>query len=252
MHRLRPSEDPARRWRRFCRAGGRWAALVAALWFGGWTALFRIAPMPAAGGAAAPAKLSWWWPAAGGAALDVRAQWTPAAFALSTPAGFSPSLRGARAGLAPPVRAARAPAAYLEDARAIAPPEFSEPARLGAGAAAEPVRLLPEEGVFPPRAPEAETPRTTFSAGWESRLFAGLDRDFAGWTNAAWEARMELRFDGRGVPESALLAQPSGLPDVDRRLARGARAWRLLDPAAPRAGSVAWQVPAAAAGGPAP
>ena len=248
MHRARPSEDPARRWRTFCRAGGRWAFVFAALWFGGLTLLFRVSPVPAAALRAAPAQLSGWWSASGGATLDVRAQWTPAAFALSTPAGFSRSLRGERAGLAPPIQAERLPAAYLDDARAFEPLDVAEPGRLGAEARSVPGGSTPDEGVFPPRAPEPEIARMVFPDGWESRLFSGIDLDFRKWTSAAWEARVEMRFDGKGVPESILLAQASGVPEVDRRLARSASGWRLLEPAAPRTGVVAWQSPAAAEG----
>lgn len=247
MHRARPSEDPARRWRTFCRAGGRWAFVFAALWFGGLTLLFRVSPVPAAALRAAPAQLGW-WSASGGAALDVRAQWTPAAFALSTPAGFSRSLRGERAGLAPPIQAERLPAAYLDDARAFEPLDVAEPGRLGAEAQSAPGGSTPDEGVFPPRAPEPEIARMVFPDGWESRLFSGIDLDFRNWTKAAWDARVEMRFDGKGVPESILLAQASGVPEVDRRLARSASGWRLLEPAAPRTGVVAWQSPAAAEG----
>ena len=60
-----------------------------------------------------PPRASWWWPAANAPALDVRAQWTPAAFALSTPAGFSHALRDERTRLAPPVQAERPGAAFL-------------------------------------------------------------------------------------------------------------------------------------------
>ena len=247
MHRARPSEDPARRWRTFCRAGGRWAFVFAALWFGGLTLLFRVSPVPAAALRAAPAQLGW-WSASGGATLDVRAQWTPAAFALSTPAGFSRSLRGERAGLAPPIQAERLPAAYLDDARAFEPLDVAEPGRLGAEAQSAPGGSTPDEGVFPPRAPEPEIARMVFPDGWESRLFSGIDLDFRNWTKAAWDARVEMRFDGKGVPESILLAQASGVPEVDRRLARSASGWRLLEPAAPRTGVVAWQSPAAAEG----
>ena len=111
MHGFRPSEDPARRWNRFCRTGRRAAAAFCALALLGWTALFRIAPAPTPAPRAAPGQVAWWWAAPGAAALDVRALWTPAAFALSTPAGFSHALRDARAGLAPPVRAERPAAA---------------------------------------------------------------------------------------------------------------------------------------------
>ncbi len=220
--------------------------LFAALWFGGQTFLFRIAPVPAPAFREAPAKLSWWWPAPGGAALDVRAHWTPAAFALSTPAGFSHALRGERAGLAPPVQIEPPPAAYLDDARSFEPLAVADPVPSGAEPRAASGGPAPGEGVFPPRTPEPETARMGFPAGWESRLFSGIDLDYSAWTNVVWEARVEMRFDAKGVPESILLAQGSGLPEVDRRLARSVSGWRLLEPAAPRTGVVSWRSPALA------
>ena len=87
----------------------------------------------------------------------------------------------------------------------------------------------------------------TFPEGWESRLFSGIDLDFGAWTDGAWSAEMEMRFDERGVPVSMLLAKSSGLPEVDRRLARSAYGWRLLEPAAPRQGTVSWRNPLAPA-----
>ena len=247
MQRRHSSEDPARRWRRFCRAGGRLAGIFAAFWFGALALLFRIAPAPAAPSREAPPKMRWWRPAGDGPALDVRAFWTPAAFALSTPAGFSHSLRGERAGLAPPVHAIRSPAVFLADARALPTPDFAARERPDFDLPASPAASVPVESVFPPRTPAAETPRLDFPAGWESRLFSGIDLDFQSWTNAAWEARIEMQFDAKGVPTSMLLAQGSGLPEVDRRLVRSASGWRLLEPAAPRTGVVAWNSPLAAA-----
>ena len=77
----------------------------------------------------------------------------------------------------------------------------------------------------------------------DRRLFSGIDLNYGDWTNAAWSARIEMRFDAKGVPVSMLLAQSSGLPEVDRRLARSVNGWRLLEPAAPRAGTVEWTSP---------
>ena len=242
MVRLRPSEDPARRWRRFCRPGARWAAGFAAVWFGAWAGLFRIAPLPAPAPRDFPPQASWWWPAANAPALDVRAQWTPAAFALSTPAGFSHALRGDRANVAPPIQAERPAPAYWTGAPDFVPLALALP---GPG----PATSLAE--VFAPRPAPRETPRLAFSAGWESRLFSGIDLDYPNWTNAPWQARVELRFDARGVPTSVLLAQASGIPDVDRRLARSVSGWRLLEPTASRTGAATWLAPgpAEAAGG---
>ena len=53
-----------------------------------------------------------------------------------------------------------------------------------------------------------------------------------------------MRFDAHGIPVSTLLAQSSGRPELDVRLARSASGWRLLEPSAPRTGVVAWTSPA--------
>lgn len=245
MHRSRPTEDPARRWRKFCRRGWRLAGLVAALWFGGWALLFRVAPAAVPAPKAPPLPLAW-WPEPGGAAQDVRTLWTPAAFALSTPAGFSHSLRRERAGLPPPVQTARPGAAFLDRRAPPAGFDFSKSGMPRLFPGTPPAETLPAARVFTPRNPVRETPRLAFPAGWESRLFSGIDLNYGDWTNAAWSARIEMRFDAKGVPVSMLLAQSSGLPEVDRRLARSVNGWRLLEPAAPRAGTVAWSSPAPA------
>jgi len=219
------------------------AGLFAVLWFGGLSLVFRIAPVPEPLPHEVPAKVSW-WPAAGGTALDVRALWTPAAFALSTPAGFSHSLRRERIQLAPPVRTERPAAAFLDPAPARPVDLSNAMAILRPSASSAPGGAPRSAGVFPPRVPETDEPRLVFPDGWESRLFSGIDLEFGGWTNAAWSARVEMRFDAKGVPVSVLLAQASGLPELDRRLARSATGWRLLEPAAPRTGIVAWSRPA--------
>ena len=245
MHRSRPTEDSARRWRRFCRRGWRLAGGLAALWLGGLALLFRVVPGPALAPRAAPVPARW-WPESGSAALDVRALWSPAAFALATPAGFSHSLRRERIGLPPPVQAAPAAAAFLPRRDPPAGFDFSNGAGTRFIPAAPFAAVPPEAGVFPPRSAVREMPRLAFPEGWESRLFSGIDFNFGEWTNAAWAARVEMRFDARGVPVSMLVAQSSGLPEVDRRLARSANGWRLLEPAAPRAGTIEWISPAPA------
>ena len=255
MYRFRPSEDPVRRWRKFCRRGWRLAWLVAALWFGGLALLFRVVSAPAPAPREAPLPMAW-WPEPGGAAMDVRTLWTPSAFALSSPAGFSHSLRRERAGLPPPVQTARPAAAFLDRRDPPAGFDFSKSGRPRFFPAAFGAETPLDAGVFSPRIPVRETPRLSFPDGWESRLFSGIDFNFGDWTNAAWSARVEMRFDAKGVPISILVAQASGLPEVDRRLARSANGWRLLEPSAPRTGTVEWYRPApapsAAAGGGAP
>ena len=131
------------------------------------------------------------------------------------------------------------------------------PAYLEADASAIPVgdsdraglRSLPAAGlppasaaapVFPPRSPGDDPSRMVFPDGWEARLFSGVDPGFGAWSTQAWSAVVDLRFDADGIPQSVLLVQSSGLPDVDARLARSARGWRLLEAGAPRQGRVGW------------
>jgi hypothetical protein len=245
MYRSRPSDDSAWRWRKFCRRGWRLAWMIAALWFGGLALLFRVASAPAPAAREAPVPVAW-WPAGDGAALDVRALWTPSAFALSSPAGFSHSLRRARAGLPPPVQTARPAAAFLDRRN----PAVFDLAKLGpiwSSPSPPPIGSGPDNGVFPPRVPARETSRLSFPDGWESRLFSGIDLNFGAWTNGSWSARVEMRFDAQGVPVSTLLTQSSGDLELDRRLARSAHGWRLLEPGAPRTGTVEWNNPAAEA-----
>ena len=254
MYRTHPLENPEQRWRRFCRPGWRLAGLAALLWFGAFALLFRLASPPVPALRPAPAAVAWWPSAAGTTTLDVRSLWTPAAFALATPAGFTHALRRGRIGLAPPVQTLRPATAYLDNPRPSPPPPLAVGGGVPDQAGAAPVGSWSVPEVFPPRAAVAETPRLEFSAGWESRLFSGIDLNFGGWTNLAWTARIEMQFDAKGVPVSMLLAQASGLPEIDRRLVRSASGWRLLEPGAARQGTVGWSSPAAsvAAGGPPP
>ncbi len=253
MYRTRSIPDPARQWRDFCRRGRRMAGVSAALWFGLLAALFRVAVPSAPVPRAAPVSLSWWPaesdPAAVRAAADIRALWSPAVFALPTPAGFSHVLRTERSRLTPPVAGDRPEPVYLDSARtagaAVPVPDLVQPFTVPRAPPA-----ASGDGVFPPRKAKTELPRLVFPEGWESRIFSGIELDFGAWTNAGWNARMEMRFDERGVPVSMLLAEPSGWPEVDRRLARSARGWRLLEPSAPREGAVAWRNPPPAAGAP--
>ena len=243
MYVNRAVADSATRWDRFCRRGRHLAVGFAALWFGSLVLLFGLAPAPAPLPHAPPMPVSW-WPAAEAPALDIRALWSPALFALPSPAGFTHALRQERVRLAPPIQALRPEPAYLPRASVsvensqTAMSRFTLPSATGVG------RLAPDSGVLPPRHPESETDRMLFSAGWESRLLAGIDLEYGSWTNVAWSARVEMRFDPQGVPVSMLLEQASGLPEVDGRLARSVRGWRLLDPNAPRMGMVSWIIPA--------
>ena len=254
MYRTRPVEDPIRRWRRFCRAGWGLAALTVVLWTGGLMAVFRIAPGTERLPREAPPRMHWW---AGRAlraaehagAADVRAVWSPSVFSLPTPAGFSHSLRRGRVQIAPPVHLSRAEETFLPgpDSTPGSAAMMSAGLRLSAPAAAP----APESrmDVFRPREVVPEAPRLVFPDGWESRLFSGIDLAFGRWTRQAWEARIEMRFDASGVPTSMLLTAPSGIPDVDRRLVRQAWGWRLLEPGAPRTGTVLWRNPGTAGGG---
>ncbi len=244
----RPSDNRARRWRQFCRGGWRMAWGFALVWFGAMTLLFRVAPTPAPLPHETPTPLSWWPTAAGGAAtggnrLDVRAVWTPSAFALSSPAGFSHSQRRERAHLTPPVQVSRPRTALSEHPRSAAAFDLLKPERIRLASSDGQPEWRSSSPVFSPRVQEPESPRLTFSDGWESRLFSGIDLNYGSWSDAAWTAQVEIQFDDKGIPTSVLLAHSSGLPEVDRQLARSISGWRLLEPAAPRTGLIAWNSP---------
>jgi hypothetical protein len=242
MPKLRSHSAAARRWQVFCRTGWRWAGVFVALWLGGMALLFRLAPAPAVPERPAPTCMTW-WRATPPAAWDIRTLYTPAAFALSTPAGFTHALRREKVELLPPVHMERPAYAYLlpEPVVESSADEWGwQLPRADDGAAAG--------GVLTKRRATRESARLLFSPGWESRLFAGIDLNFDDWTNAAWRARVELQFDERGTPRAVLLDESSGWPALDQRLLRSVSAWRLLEPNAPRMGTVAWVRPGPATG----
>ena len=237
MPELRPQSDANRRWQLFCRTGWRWALGWVALWLGGMALLFRLAPAPTATERPAPARMTW-WRAAPPAAWDIRTLYTPAAFALSTPAGFTHALRQEKVALLPPLQMARPAYAYL-------PPQTltESPAPEWFWPTLRPDVADTAGGILAPRQSSREAPRLLFPPGWESRLFSGIDLNFGDWTNIAWRARVELQFDERGTPRTVLLDESSGWPTLDQRLLHSVSAWRLLEPNAPRMGAVAWLRP---------
>lgn len=253
MHRSASIQDSDRNWRRFCRKGSRISCLFSALWLGGFALLFRVAPPPEPEQPASPSPMSWWPAENRRGDFDIRTIWTPSIFALSTPAGFSHALREERSRILPPVQSTRPEMAFLPRPAvagaldmALSDPRFNLTPETS-------VELLKDSGgVFPPRTSEKEVPRMSFPDGWESRLFSGIDLNFNSWTHRAWSARIEMQFDSTGVPRSILLTQSSGFPEVDRRLARSAHGWRLLEAAAPRTGVVSWNSPGVTALSPEP
>lgn len=245
-------KDSRTRDRHFRRNGWRWAWMVTLTLLAAMVILFRIEPTPEA--ASAPPAPRWMWvlPAEGQTAMDARAVHSPAIFALPTPAGFSHALRTERARVTPPVRLEQAfspaptgmslNAAWLSQrTEGKADADFSTRWKISGDD--DPHRLA-EFAVFAERAPMVEEARMEFPEGWEPRLFSGVDLAYAGWSDAGWRAQVEVRFDDTGVPQSVVVAQSSGVPAVDRRLARSVSGWRLLAADAPRAGRVKWMVPA--------
>jgi hypothetical protein len=227
------------------------ALLAALLWLAGFRAVFRTAPPVVPRRVAEPPLVAWRPPNVEGAPhADGALMGSPSVFALPSPFGFTGAMRGRRPRLSPPMQPTRGAPAYLRWRQDVG---VAVGGGMGALRLPQPDSkpLQPSfEGVFRARAPEPDPPQMAFSEGWESRLFSGIDLNFDRWAAEPWTARMELRFDGAGVPVSALVTQPSGLGEVDRRLSRSARGWRLLDAQAARGGTVTWSSPARSAGAP--
>jgi hypothetical protein len=246
MDRRDAMEDSRERDRRFRRAGWRRAWAVALGIVAAAAVLCRIGPPEEAATVRRTPHWTWLPPAVAAEKLaDVRAVRSPTVFALPSPEGFTGALRSGNPRLTPPVgreRAVRTPGRGAEDAPEAATdwsaPEFA--VRRPAGK--EPAGWLP---VFANRGRAEETARMEFPEGWEQRLFTGVDLAYADWApGAAWEATAELAFDEKGIPVSVFLDRRSGIPEVDRRIARSAASWRLMAGGAPRRGKVSWRVPA--------
>jgi len=248
MQGFHSSDDRARSWRRFCRTGWRMAWGSTLLGLGVLTVFSRITPQPPPLPHEAPVPLSW-RPATResvtgeSSALDIQALWTPSAFALSSPAGFSHSQRHERVQLTPPLQGPRSVPALPATRRPASGVDLLQPGRIRLAAPQPPSFLMVSDPVFPPRAHSPETPSLSFPEGWESRLFSGIDLNYPDWSEVAWNAQVEIHFDANGLPVSVLLSRSSGLPEVDRRLARSVSGWRLLEASAPRWGQVAWSCP---------
>lgn len=245
-------EDSRERDRRFRRAGWHRAWAVAAGIVAAAAVFCRIDPPEEAATVRRTPHWTWLPPAVAAEKLaDVRAVRSPAVFSLPAPKGFTGALRARNPRLTPPVGRERtagstgrdADAAAAEPATDWTAPEFA--VRRPAGK--EPAGWTP---VFANRVRPEEPARMEFPEGWEQRLFAGVDLAYADWApGAAWEATAEVEFDGTGIPVAVFLDRHSGIPEVDRRLARSVSSWRLLAGGAPRKGKVSWRVPAAGAGG---
>lgn len=247
-------EDSLERDRRFRRAGWRRAWAVALAIVAAVAVLGRIAPPEEATTVRRTPRWTWVLPDAEAALADVRAVRSPTAFALPTPSGFTGSLRARAPRLAPPVRRTEA-MAYAPSAAAAPRPAAETDWNAPEFVPVLPLGIVPRgwTPVFANRTPPSEEPRMEFPSGWEQRLFAGVDLAYAGWApGREWTASAELEFDERGILTAILLDRSSGIPRVDRRLARSAAGWRLLDAGAPRRGRVVWRVPAPAAPAAAP
>lgn len=249
MDRKHAMEDSRERDRRFRRAGWRRAWAVALGLCAAAAVLCRIGPPEEVPTVRRTPHWTWLPPAVAAETLaDVRAVRSPTVFSLPSPEGFTGALRTRNPRLRPPVGRDRASAAGrgpavdgaggTGEATDWNAPEFA--VRRPAGR--EPAGWMP---VFANRVRQEETARMEFPEGWEQRLFAGLDLAYADWApGQAWEATAELAFDEKGIPVSVFLDPRSGIPEVDRRLARSASSWRLMAGGAPRRGKVSWRVPA--------
>ena len=244
-------EDAQERNRRFRRAGWHRAWAVALAIVAAVAVACRIAPPEEAPTVRRMPRWTWVLPDAAGALADVRAVRSPTAFALPSPSGFTGSLRARAPRLAPPVRhtASAAATAHAVASAALPPavaPDWNAPEFVPVPPVGDaPPGWMP---VFANRTPPPDEPRMEFPSGWEQRVFSGVDLAYTGWApGREWSATVELAFDARGIPMRVILDRSSGIPKVDRRLARSASGWRLLDSEAPRRGKVVWRVPAAVA-----
>ena len=249
MDRKDAMEDSRERDRRFRRAGWRRAWAVALGIVAVAAVLCRIGPPEEAATVRRTPHWTWLPPAVAAEKLvDVRAVQSPTVFSLPSPEGFTGALRSRNPRLTPPVGRNRPAVAVggadsaTEAATDWNAPEFA--VRRPAGK--EPSGWVP---VFGNRVRAEETARMGFPEGWEQRLFTGVDLAYADWApGAAWEATAELAFDEKGIPVSVFLDRRSGIPEVDRRIARSASSWRLMAAGAPRRGKVSWRVPAGSGG----
>lgn len=244
-------EDSRTRDRRFCRPG----------WHRAWaTALAIVAAIAILGRMAPPEEPAtvrrtphWTWILPGSPAeaalADIRAVRSPTAFSLPTAAGFTAALRSRMPRLAPPMRRATSSPSPLAAIAPLVPAPL--PDWTSSDFAARTPTPPPATGwkpVFANRRSLPDLPRMDFPAGWEPRIFSGLDLAYADWAEGSpWTATADIRFDAKGIPVSVLLDRSSGIPAVDKQLARSAASWRLLDSDAPRHGKVTWRVPAAPA-----
>lgn len=246
---IEASRDRDRRLRRpgWHRAWAATLAIVAAL-----IILGRMAPPEEPATVRRTPHWTWILPGtpAEAALAGVRAARTPTAFALPSAAGFTSPLRTRIPRLAPPMRRAAAPVSPATTASLLShrTPVSDWAAPGFASRPPAPPAATGWKPVFANRSPPPDLPRMDFPPGWEPRIFSGLDLAYADWAaDSPWTATADIRFDASGIPLSILLDRPSGIPSIDKQLARSTAAWRLLDPDAPRHGKVTWRVPVAPA-----
>lgn len=208
-----------------------WGVALAAVALG--LAGIRLEGPPAGRGATRAPKVRW----GGDGEAGMRAVLDPTVYALAGRTGFTGGWRGES-----PSAAALAESGAREGREgSVEPPGWPEPELAGGMRPYTGGRARPGWGtpVFGDGAWK-EKGGMRFPDGWEARMFSGVELDFADWAPMGWRARAEVEFDGEGRPVHVFLTRKSGLPEVDARLARGVRRWRLLEGSAMRRGEVEW------------
>ena len=210
------------------------AALAALAWHGLLLGALRPARSPRPRRPPKPPSVRYLpGPHAGASWTDARWLWSPVLFSLPSPVGFSrvrDEGESVRTPLAPPPPAPRfrdAPPAPPEDGPAVLPPRTS-------AAAAHWNGLL--DGAAPAFSPGPRGPLRLAGAWLADDFERGPADPPAALAARAWEARAQIEFDPRGVPERVLVDPPGEDPAFDRELARWLWSWRLKPGRAARDG----------------
>lgn len=177
-------------------------------------------------------RLTFLAPADGDAEQPVRDAWSPALFALPSPAGFSPRADrpslSPRSGLRPAAeeRALLGPAARKDEAEA----SFLRSLADTVAAVSNRLDLAVEDPAFPPAvAYTGFALRVQWVDGPPRLQGAGLGaRELAPWMDQRpWQATAALQFDAMGIVQSVILEETTPVRERNEALARALRKLRI-------------------------